>query len=199
MVRDYSSHPSPRPVALPFFPQFYHSLSACFSIDTLGRWPCKLHLKTYMEGRGWQRAFLFICFTTIWQGEQKQTGQRDGDSLACHCFQHPHIGKQGNHFLVLLTPWKPLIPLWEAWLLFSLEFSSPRTGSLAWLSEQSIKPKDRLESQNQLGLWFFMNCSLATSLTWLFLLLQGIILLPYHWINQLCLKAWKHHVFLFNI
>lgn len=35
-VRDYSSPPSPRPVALP---QFYHSLSVCFSIDTLGRWP----------------------------------------------------------------------------------------------------------------------------------------------------------------
>lgn len=76
---------------------------------------------------------------------------------------------------------------------------SPRAGNLAWLPEQSIKPKDRLESQNQLGLWFSLNSFLAMSLTLLFLLLQGIILLPYHWINQLCLKAWKHHVFLSNI
>lgn len=45
-----------------------------------------------------------------------------------------------------------LTPVREAWLLFSLGFSSPRTGSLAWLLEQGIKPQGRLKSQNHLGL-----------------------------------------------
>lgn len=34
----------------------------------------------------------------------------DGDSLAWYCFQHPHIGKHGNHLIVLFTPWNPPDP-----------------------------------------------------------------------------------------
>lgn len=36
---------------------------------------------------------LFYNNSTRWA----ETGQRDGDSLACFSFQHAHTGKHGNH------------------------------------------------------------------------------------------------------
>lgn len=102
-----------------------------------------------------ENLFIFLFYNiSSQQGEQKQTRERDGDSLAWYCFQHPHTGKQGNrgHLLCYLPCEISLTPLREAWLLFSLGFSSPRTGSLAWLLEQGIKPQGRLKSQNHLGL-----------------------------------------------
>lgn len=53
-----------------------------------------------------ENLFIFLFYNiSSQQGEQKQTRERDGDSLAWYCFQHPHTGKQGNrgHLIVLFT------------------------------------------------------------------------------------------------
>lgn len=110
-------------------------------------------LKTSSQNMYWGKRmveslfFLFICFTTTPQGEQKQTGQKVGDSLACYCFYR----QAWQASRCAIHPLKPPDSTVGKSLIFPGIFF-PSIGSLAWLPEENIKPKDRLEFQNELGL-----------------------------------------------
>lgn len=68
-------------------------------------------LKTSSKNMYWGKRmveslfFLFICFTTTPQGEQKQTGQKVGDSLACYCFQQASMASISLCYPPSETPW----------------------------------------------------------------------------------------------
>lgn len=132
-VRDYSSHPSHKPVALPCF---LHPVPP-FTVGMFFNWHCRqVTLKTSSQNIYWgkrmvENLFIFLFYNiSSQQGEQKQTRERDGDSLAWYCFQHPHIGKQGNrgHLIVLFTLWN---------------LPDPTEGSMAALFPGIFLPQDR--------------------------------------------------------
>lgn len=157
-------------------------------------------LKTSSQNMYWGKRMVESLFFFIYLFYNNSTRWAETDRTEGWWFSGLLLlstGKHGKHLVVLSTLWNPLIPLWEnPW--FSLGFSSPALE--AWLGclKRTSNPRTGWSSRMNWGS-FSLNISLETSLPLLFLLLHGIILLPYHWINQLCLKAWKHHVFLFSI
>lgn len=112
-----------------------------------------------------------------------------------YCFKYAHI----DEWWQLWTSHSIAYPVYAqvTWLLFSLNFSSPRRGCLSRPPEYSIKPLDGLESQSHLGL-FVTEHLMCNSSDFASSSNAGDNVTSYHRINQLCqsaLKAWKCNVF----
>lgn len=162
-------------------------------------------LKTSSQNMYWGKRmveslfFLFICFTTTPQGEQKQTGQKVGDSLACYCFQQASMASISLCYPPSETPWFhcgkiPDFPwdfLPQHWKPGLAAWREHQTQGQAGVPEWTGAHSPWTFLLKHLCLCYFFYSSISS--------ISSIILLPYHWINQLCLKAWKHHVFLFSI